>query len=517
LDRNIYTDNLRNSDTHPDGIRESAINQPGLELMTKKAIEVMSKKCGDGFLLMVEAAHIDKAMHAIDYDRGLADLMELDRTVKDTRQWAEMNKARGETAIIVTADHSQAYDVYGSVDTEMFNEQPDSDRNIIPDATGSQQFLQVQKRKTFGLYEDAGWPDLVTDETGMPTKWEGRYRLLSGKVDSTPHREDFQVKKKGSANPAFRRQAVRDNALSTAFNTSVAVENPAENGIIYLGSLTPGSTSTVHSLQAVDLYCYGPALFRLSCSRVMDNTELFFIMADALGLGDGSAPLELPSASTSITSPTSTAPESTGTDISVSSILFENATLSTIEGTITSTIEIPNNSESAEGWSTKGSFTSDAFLTPTSTAIEATVSSIESPGSSKFGEGSRTELFPSATVKNSQSTPTQRQIESQTIKEFARPTDVSQDFIQNEVDRNEEINKDLPLNDKKEVFPNRSQTGSESAPSIQTNTLEKGNDGSQKETGATESTSEIRPYGQVTTSFGDKTIPSFLILMALFQ
>lgn len=126
LDRSVYPENMQLNHKHPDGSGSSATDIPGLEDMTMKAIEIMSNnpKCSDGFWMLVEAATIDKEMHAMDYDRGLADLLELDRTVKRVNDWAIKNAAiHGETGIIVTADHSQAYDVFGTVDTKYFNSQ----------------------------------------------------------------------------------------------------------------------------------------------------------------------------------------------------------------------------------------------------------------------------------------------------------------------------------------------------------------------------------------------------------
>jgi alkaline phosphatase len=258
LDRNIYTSNLGK---FPD--------QPNLDDMVMKAIEVMDAKCTDGFFLMAEGASVDKAMHAIDYDRGLADLLELDRTVKKVNEWRAKTASKGETAIIVTADHAQAFDVYGTADTQFMS-------NLPKDDSG---FLQAQRRKALGEYEDAGWPDLVTDSNGMPTKWEGRYRLLSGKVDQLDHYEDFQVKK------SYRRATTKNDELSKTFGANIYVANEPANGLYHIPTGYISDSSTVHSLQDVGLFCAGPAAFTSKCSRVMDNTELFFLMADTLGLG----------------------------------------------------------------------------------------------------------------------------------------------------------------------------------------------------------------------------------------
>lgn len=75
--------------------------EPSLELMTQKAIEVL-KKDKDGFFLMVEGARIDHAAHAADITGVWKELMEFDRTVEQTWEWA---KDRNDTLVVVLADH----------------------------------------------------------------------------------------------------------------------------------------------------------------------------------------------------------------------------------------------------------------------------------------------------------------------------------------------------------------------------------------------------------------------------
>eukprot|EP00842_Homolaphlyctis_polyrhiza_P000863 jgi/Hompol1/1778/HPOL_005728-RA len=129
---------------------------------------------------------------------------------------------------------------------------------------------------------------MVTDETGMPTLWQGRTRLAAGKVDTLDARENWQLRRspaKGS-NPLSRQPTAGDPVLSKAFGFSVQTVNPAEpDGIHKTPVLGPGDSSTVHSLQTVDLYCYGPWSFAAKCIKPMDNVEVFFIMAEGLGLG----------------------------------------------------------------------------------------------------------------------------------------------------------------------------------------------------------------------------------------
>lgn len=111
LDRNIFTENLVGAGNHPSGNGADALDLPGLKEMTLKAVEILHNRAGDeGFFLMSEAASIDKQMHALDYDRALGDLLELDDTVRATVDLLEELGALEETLIIVTADHGHGFE-----------------------------------------------------------------------------------------------------------------------------------------------------------------------------------------------------------------------------------------------------------------------------------------------------------------------------------------------------------------------------------------------------------------------
>lgn len=77
--------------------------------MTLKAIDILStrsKNNGDtGFMLMSEAASIDKQMHSLDYHRSLGELLELDATVNATLRHLEEIGELDNTLVVVTADH----------------------------------------------------------------------------------------------------------------------------------------------------------------------------------------------------------------------------------------------------------------------------------------------------------------------------------------------------------------------------------------------------------------------------
>ncbi|KAI7086553.1 alkaline phosphatase-like protein, partial [Hortaea werneckii] len=141
LDRNVYLDNLIDQENNPTCDGSDATDIPGLREMTMKAIEVLENRSGDeGWFIMSEAASVDKQMHALDYDRALGDLLELDDTVKASVAKLKELGSLENTLIIVTADHGHGFDVWGNVDTRYLNEQND-DR---------------QKRKAVGTYERSG-------------------------------------------------------------------------------------------------------------------------------------------------------------------------------------------------------------------------------------------------------------------------------------------------------------------------------------------------------------------------
>lgn len=82
---------------HLDARNES----PNLEMMTEKAIDVLSKD-DDGFFLMVEGAHIDKNSHSNNSEGMDEAFAEFDKAIAEALDFAEKD---GHTLVIITADH----------------------------------------------------------------------------------------------------------------------------------------------------------------------------------------------------------------------------------------------------------------------------------------------------------------------------------------------------------------------------------------------------------------------------
>jgi alkaline phosphatase len=242
LDRNVYTDNLGDF-----------TDQPGLVEMTVAALDVLNLN-PNGFYLMVESASVDKQMHPLDMERTLADLIEFDNALAAAIEWAANNAP--DTLIVVTADHGHGFEVYGTVDVDAFNAAEDD----------------AGKRAAIGIYQNAKFPTYV-DEDGdfFPDSWDVS-RTLAGTVNNHPdYTENFQV------SPTPRVPAIRNDS-------GVYVNNPDDdpNGIPMSGNLPVESSTGVHTLQDVPVFASGPGAEYFG--GVMDNTEVFFGMAAAIGL-----------------------------------------------------------------------------------------------------------------------------------------------------------------------------------------------------------------------------------------
>ncbi|WP_448524318.1 alkaline phosphatase [Pseudothermotoga sp.] len=84
-----------------DPVSNRSANQPTLDVMTAKAIELLSKS-GQPFMLMVEGSQIDWECHANDFYGAWKEVVEFDNAVKVALDFA---KKDGNTLIVVTGDH----------------------------------------------------------------------------------------------------------------------------------------------------------------------------------------------------------------------------------------------------------------------------------------------------------------------------------------------------------------------------------------------------------------------------
>ena len=230
--------------------------QPDLTEQVGAALEVLSKN-SSGFFLMVESGMIDKYTHLLDMERAVYDTIMLDNAVRLARDWAA---AHGDdTLILVMADHNHPIGLLGTIDDDMTKETP------------------APLRERVRVYERAGFPNYpAPDAEGYPARVDVSRRLALFSASLPDHYETLRPKLDNPNEPTV---AGKDA------NTYVANERykSVPGAALRLGNLPAMINADVHSGEDVILTATGPGSERVRGQ--MDNTEVFRVIAEALGLG----------------------------------------------------------------------------------------------------------------------------------------------------------------------------------------------------------------------------------------
>jgi len=226
-------------------------NQPDLTEMTQSAIDVLSRN-PNGFFLMVEAALIDKFNHPLDWERAAFDTIMLSNAVQIAKDFA---KTHPDTLIIVTPDHTHS----GSISGVVHDDKPGPLREKV------------------GIYAEAGYPNYPkADIQGYPNKIDVSKRIAFFYGAYPDHYETMHPKLDGTFVPAIKDESGK------------YVANPKyiqlqEDAIHMGGNLPVNQESGVHTADDAVLNAMGPGSEKFK--GFMDNTEVFKIMVQSLGLG----------------------------------------------------------------------------------------------------------------------------------------------------------------------------------------------------------------------------------------
>jgi len=225
-------------------------DQPDVADMTRAAIEVLSRN-KDGFFLMVEAALIDKFNHPLDWERAVYDTIMLSNAVQVAKDFAGK---RNDTLIVVTPDHTHGLAIVGTVD----------------DAKPA-----AEMRDRVGTYAEAGYPNYpVPDKDGYPPSVDVSRRLAIFFADFPDHYETYRPKLDGTFEPAVRDATSKQFVANEKYKSVTAQMRG--------GNLPHSSDVGVHSADDAVLNAMGPGSEQFR--GFMDNTEVFRVMADTLGL-----------------------------------------------------------------------------------------------------------------------------------------------------------------------------------------------------------------------------------------
>jgi len=235
-------------------------DQPDLTEEVGAALKVLSRNDA-GFFLMVESGMIDKYTHLLDMERAVYDTIMLDNAVKLARDWAA---ARGDdTLILVLADHTHPVGLVGTIEDDMA---------AIPN---------VPMRERVRVYERAGFPNYpAADAEGYPARVDVSRRLALFSASLPDHYETFRPKLDNPNEPTV---AGKDAGTYVANERYKNVPG----AVLRFGNLPAMINADVHSGEDVVLTASGPGSERVRGQ--IDNTEVFQVIAQALGLGSADA------------------------------------------------------------------------------------------------------------------------------------------------------------------------------------------------------------------------------------
>ncbi|WP_413990232.1 alkaline phosphatase [Labrys okinawensis] len=227
-------------------------NQPGLEDMTKVALEQLSKN-PDGFFLMVEGASIDKMSHPMDWDRSLYETIEFDKVVGLAREFA---KAHPDTLIVATGDHTHGVSIIGTID----DNKPGT-----------------EMREKVGTYAEAGFPNYEDkDGDGYPDKVDVSKRLAVFSNNYPDYYETFRPKMDGPFEPAIQNEKKE------------YVANPAykdvPGAVLREGNLPRNADTAVHAVDDIVLQATGPGAEGFK--GYMEESDVYKVLVDAFALGN---------------------------------------------------------------------------------------------------------------------------------------------------------------------------------------------------------------------------------------
>jgi alkaline phosphatase len=230
-------------------------NQPDLTEQVQASLNILSKN-ENGFFLMVESGLIDKYAHVLDFDRAIYDTIMLDNAVKLAKDWS---KARGEdTLILVVSDHNHPNSLVGTILDDM---------ETTPN---------VKLREQVGTYEQSAFPNYPKpDADGYPSRVDVSRRLALFSAGTPDYYETFRPKLDNPNEPTEPGEATGSYVANKKYKD-------APGAMLREGNLPARVNASVHSGEDVILTATGPGSELVQGS--MDNTYVFRIMVDALGL-----------------------------------------------------------------------------------------------------------------------------------------------------------------------------------------------------------------------------------------
>jgi alkaline phosphatase len=271
-------------------------DQPMLDDMARAAIRSLAAHSPAGFYLLIEGASIDKQAHAVDAERTIWDVIELDRAVQVALDFAKTTNTdadpTNDTLVLVTADHEAGGLAIVGVGNEPYA--PTALGTAVRDYAAVFRF-EPEQRLDFTLNYEA-------DDHGYPRDPDPSRKLLIGWAAAPDHYENWISNRVARAptvvlepsddteRPTAVANPERDSRAADSDNQTMAgrripgflVKGTIENGAHACkpadrcrGDI-PSEPHTIsgHTAADVPLSASGPGALRFT--GTYENTDVFF-------------------------------------------------------------------------------------------------------------------------------------------------------------------------------------------------------------------------------------------------
>jgi alkaline phosphatase len=246
-----------------------APDQPMLDEMTIAALQVLERR-REGFVLMVEGAHIDKQSHLMDADRVIGETIEFDNAVAVAKEFA---RRHGDTLVLVLADHEcSGFSLIGALTGGIANLTAlPPDNGVIDPAT------QPGRQTVVGTYDAAGFPNYQIQSDGYPATFDVDGKVLVGFGANADRYEGWLRKP----------LPVIDSLLPSDIKAELAGEGYASQPYLraerdfgfFLRGQAAGRDQAVHTASDIPVSAYSRHDAWQAFVGVQTNTDVFFRIA----------------------------------------------------------------------------------------------------------------------------------------------------------------------------------------------------------------------------------------------
>ncbi|MFL5273995.1 MAG: alkaline phosphatase [Anaeromyxobacteraceae bacterium] len=240
-----------------------APDQPMLDEMTDAALRVLARN-RNGFVLMVEGAHIDKQSHAMDAERVIDEVIEFDRAVAVARSFAER---AGDTVVVVLADHEcSGFSLVGALASVQ------AARALPSDAAVLDPLAQPGRQK---LVTGAGFPRYVIAADGYPESLEVDGKVLVG-YGANGDRYETWLQKPLPVIDSLLPGALASDLAGRGYPAEPVTRAESQSGMFIRGQAA-GRAQAAHTAADIPLSVFssGSDVWR-DFVGVQTNTDVFF-------------------------------------------------------------------------------------------------------------------------------------------------------------------------------------------------------------------------------------------------